>query len=581
MLAADCGSAVTTVVLIERVRGHYRFVARGEAASSHNTPDMDLSLGVRRAVRQIEYLVGRRLLTHDGGLITPRRPGGDGVDAFVLVASAAAPVRTALIGLTRNLSLASAERALVGTYAVVTGRTSAEDVQPGDGQEAPFQMLERAEPEAVVLCGGTDGGAQRAVLRMVDTLASYCRSRPAEARPAVVYAGNAQLVPEVARRLADSAELRITDNVQPTLNTGHPDGLRATMDAIYCERKLAGLPGMRQLQEWAAAALQPTARSYAQTIQYLAGRYQLRVIGCDLGSRSAVLAFANDRQSGCVLQPELGMGSNLSTALEKVVLERVLGWLPFAIEPGLARIILLSAGAYAQRISADAEGILLEQALACELLRQVATAARADCAWPASRTASWDLIVATGRAVTRAPHPAHVAWLLLNALEPVGVSKLAIDAGNVAGTLGALAGVHPLAAEEVLEYDAFLTLGTLVALAGRARPGEVALRMGIVFPDGRREQRTIRGGSLVTIPLGSAEHVRLELHPARGLDVGVGAPGQSAVVEAEGGTLGIVVDARGRPLALPDDTDVRRQFIQAWLSELGIAIHPIEATLAT
>ena len=580
VLAADCGSAVTTAALIERVRGHYRFVAHGEAASSYDDPDRDVSLGVRRAVRKIEYLVGRRLLTHEGDLITPRRQDGDGVDAFVLVASAAEPVRTALFGLTRHLSLASAERALASTYAVVTGCASADDEQLGGRQEALLQLLEQAEPEAIVLCGGIDGGAERAVLRSIDVVDRYCRAQPSGDRPIVVYAGNARLAPEVRRRLTDSAELRVAANVQPTLDSSYPNALRAILDAIYCERKLAALPGMRRLQEWANAPLLPTARSYAQTIHLLARRYQLRVIGCDLGSRSTTLILSNDLQSACALQPELGVGSSAPLALERVPLERVLAWLPFPIEPGLARVALVSAGGYAQRIAADAEGTLLEQAFACELLRQVASTARTGRDWPGVAAAPWDLIVAAGRTVTHAPHPAYVAWLLLNGLEPVGVSKLAIDAGNVAGMLGALANFHPAAAADVIEFDAFLTLGTLVALAGQVRPGEVALRLGIVFPDGRTEQHVIRGGSLVTILLDSAERVRLELHPARGLDVGIGAPGQSVTVEAEGGTLGIVVDARGRPLTLPADPGACRQLIEAWLSDLGIVIHPFEETLA-
>ena len=65
ILVADCGSTQTTVALIERVNGHHRLVARGNTISTHRTPWLDMSIGVQAAVRQIEGLVGRRLLAEE------------------------------------------------------------------------------------------------------------------------------------------------------------------------------------------------------------------------------------------------------------------------------------------------------------------------------------------------------------------------------------------------------------------------------------------------------------------------------------------------------------------------------------
>ena len=110
ILVADCGSTRTTVALIERVNGHHRLVARGETISTHLSPWLDATVAVRAVVRQIEGLVGRRLLDENGVLIRPRSQTGNGVDAFVVVSSAGAPLRVVLAGLTRSLSLASTQR---------------------------------------------------------------------------------------------------------------------------------------------------------------------------------------------------------------------------------------------------------------------------------------------------------------------------------------------------------------------------------------------------------------------------------------------------------------------------------------
>jgi len=38
----------------------------------------------------------------------------------------------------------------------------------------------------------------------------------------------------------------------------------------------------------------------------------------------------------------------------------------------------------------------------------------------------------------------------------------------------------------------------------------------------------------------------------------------------DGGVLGIIVDARGRPLSLPEEGEWRRAKIREWMGELGI-----------
>jgi hypothetical protein len=45
--------------------------------------------------------------------------------------------------------------------------------------------------------------------------------------------------------------------------------------------------------------------------------------------------------------------------------------------------------------------------------------------------------------------------------------------------------------------------------------------------------------------------------------------GQAGTTKVEGGLMGIIIDARGRPLPLPDDPDERREKMQRWLWDVG------------
>jgi hypothetical protein len=59
------------------------------------------------------------------------------------------------------------------------------------------------------------------------------------------------------------------------------------------------------------------------------------------------------------------------------------------------------------------------------------------------------------------------------------------------------------------------------------------------------------------------------IEPARGFDVGAG-PGKRHECEIRGGTVGIILDARGRPLALPEEKIQRQAMMQKWVRALEL-----------
>jgi hypothetical protein len=63
----------------------------------------------------------------------------------------------------------------------------------------------------------------------------------------------------------------------------------------------------------------------------------------------------------------------------------------------------------------------------------------------------------------------------------------------------------------------------------------------------------------------------LSLFPAPTIDVGLG-PGQHARASdpVEGGLLGLIVDARGRPLMLSPIDEERRERLRQWRQAMGI-----------
>jgi hypothetical protein len=61
----------------------------------------------------------------------------------------------------------------------------------------------------------------------------------------------------------------------------------------------------------------------------------------------------------------------------------------------------------------------------------------------------------------------------------------------------------------------------------------------------------------------------LTVRPESGFDVGFGGPGKAGALRVAGGALGVVLDARGRPLILPGDPAARQEQNHKWLTEVG------------
>ena len=75
-------------------------------------------------------------------------------------------------------------------------------------------------------------------------------------------------------------------------------------------------------------------------------------------------------------------------------------------------------------------------------------------------------------------------------------------------------------------------------------------------------------GVIQRFPLGLHEHALLEVRPSRAYDIGLGKSGVGGRSQIRGGSLGLIVDTRGRPLALPEDKRRRVKRLQQWLGSL-------------
>jgi hypothetical protein len=177
---------------------------------------------------------------------------------------------------------------------------------------------------------------------------------------------------------------------------------------------------------------------------------------------------------------------------------------------------------------------------------------------------SFEPIIASGATLAAAPERGQTLMMLLNALQPGGITTLALDQHDLAAALGAAAEFTPLLTVQAMDASNFANLCTVISPVGTAPIGTTILRLRIKYAEGNENTIDVKNGALEVIQIPFGQVVNIHLHPLHRFDVGMGGSGRGGSVKIMGGMMGLVVDARGRPLRLPEEPDRRRELIQKW-----------------
>jgi hypothetical protein len=76
-------------------------------------------------------------------------------------------------------------------------------------------------------------------------------------------------------------------------------------------------------------------------------------------------------------------------------------------------------------------------------------------------------------------------------------------------------------------------------------------------------------GDLRLFRLADGKKAEATIEPARGFDVGAGS-GKAVTRTVHGGTVGLILDARGRALEVTSDRAVMRPLVEKWVEALDL-----------
>jgi hypothetical protein len=444
--------------------------------------------------------------------------------------------------------------------------------------EEQIDSLVRLRPELILIAGGTDGGATRSVQRLMEIVGLACYLLPVDKRPALLFAGNQELAAEVKKSLQPlTSSLSISPNLRPGIDTEDLQPAQSALTQLYTQVRRSQMKGVEELNTWAGNTLMPTAYAEGRIIRFLSQVYDSSkgILGVDLGASAATVAAAFRGELTLGVYPQLGLGEGLVNLLRYTSLEDILKWIPLEIPAEAVRDYLYQKSIYPASLPATPEDLSIEQAVARQSLSVALNSAGKDFPRKVRRAAHgltpyFEPILAGGSVVTRAPTLGQSLLILLDAIQPVGITTVILDQNNLLPALGAAASRNSILPIQVLESGAFLGLATVVAPYVNARLGTPVLGARLMYQNGNESQIEVKQGSLEVMPLPAGQSGRLYLQPLHHADLGFG-PDRTREdgIPVAGTALGLVIDARGRPLRFPADDMRRREIIKKWQWTLG------------
>jgi hypothetical protein len=332
--------------------------------------------------------------------------------------------------------------------------------------------------------------------------------------------------------------------------------------------------GFSNIAVWTNGRIYPTAQAESNIIQFFSHAIgsQRGVLGVHVGSAStSIIAGFGDALSINV-RADIGVGVSAAAVLKEIPIDHFLRWVPFEMAPDDMRDFIYNKAAYPHTIPATVEDAHLENALTRQVLVTALRRARRD--WPprakgrAGQLPWFEIIFGTGAALTKVAQPGLAAQILLDALQPAGVTELILDPYHLGAALGGLAYLNPAAVVQLIGSGAFQSLGSAFSVLGTARAGETVCTASLKTASGEKRLE-IKFGTIEFLPLAANETGALTLRPRPGMDVGHGPGREIKNREVNGGLAGIIIDARGRPIVFPADPAQRRETVNQWLWKAG------------
>ncbi|MFP4456540.1 MAG: glutamate mutase L [Clostridia bacterium] len=614
VLAIDVGSTTTKAILFGPKENSLRLIDWTGAPTTVEKPHEDVLVGVRNAVQVLEKKTNRKLL-NNRNIIKPAKEN-IGVDFFVSTSSAGGGLQMLVTGVIKKMTAESAEKAALGAGAIVSQVLAIDD---GKTDLERLQTIQRLRPDMVLISGGIDGGNDLHVTSMAELISlANPESRLGDRfiLP-VVYAGNKEARGKVESFLSDVADVHHVENIRPVLERENLEPAGEKIQDLFLEHVMSHAPGYDKLIDLTENNIMPTPNAVGDLVKLIGEDNDINILAVDIGGATtdvfSSLVLAEQKRDDDYLERDmntiminpldidirrryhrsvdanLGMSYSIGNVLAETGGDNIARWLPFAADEAQLRDILSNKMIHPTILPQTKKALLIEHAVAREAIRLAVLRHKSIASGLSGvqtkrsieevfnqvgtggtliKDIDIDVIIGSGGVLSHTPDRKQALAIMLDAFEPQGVTELYVDSIFMMPHLGVMSSIMKENIFEILKKDCLIPLGTVIAPNGpAAKDGQELATLVIEFKDGRKVEESIIAGQLKSLPLDTGEEAIVEIKPAYNYDFGEGS-GKMVKSLLTGGTGGIIIDGRGRPIKFEKDSLKRSKQLKSWLHTL-------------
>lgn len=570
LLGLDIGNINTRASYFEILQEKYQLSAFGIASSTLGH-GLQPGSGAGAAMQNLQNQSEVHLLKPNGELIWPYYETGLGVDRIAVTISGGPQLKAVVLGVTQEGSM-KVGRALVESLPLSLAGSFG--LQALSDETGIIDTIAALQPEIVILSGGRNGGAERPIYRWVEVLALVCQILPKDVRLDVIYTGNALLEKSVKRHLEPLATLSVVPNIYPDHQESDLVPAQAALDKVILSRWQKSIPGFKDLVKRTNSFVGTKSFTLGRMARYLSEvntKTQKGVLAVDLGGGSTTIAAGLNGESGTNHQPAW---EGLPEGLDDDLAEYVRRWTAEPVTLAVVKNYLCNHALIPSFVPDDHQGLAISHAFARYRLHQANYRMLENFPWypyhaNVGLTGVFEPVIISGSIFSQAPTGGHSIMMILDGLQPLGVTTIVLDRYQILPLLGLIGAFEPVLPTHVLASNVFTSLGTVITAVADVPEDKLVLTVNVGIDNGKDYDVEILQGTLRRLVIPPDVTAELSLEPAVDTDIGFGGRGVGGRLKVPGGSMGVVIDARGRPLKLPEDDEMRIETLKRWLLLLG------------
>ncbi len=556
----------TKLYLFDVVDGRFHLLGTTEADTSQKPPFNDIREGFFTAIDQLQKITGRILLDEEMSLIVPSQEDGSGIDQVAITFGFLKQVSMLTVGLLDVISIDSLSKIINNTHLSHVDQIKLNDPRRLDDILSTFVS---SNPDIVMLAGGTDGGANKSVIRMLEIIQFCIQQLPNEKVPELIYAGNASISELIQEKTQGMSKLTIADNIRPALETENLIPALKVINEINGQLLAKKLPGFEYLYNYTKSTPTPTTQALGIITTFLSklsGDNNTNILAIDLNKE--VISFSGQYKNQLhSIASKNPIYWDFGKYLTNLNFDDFSRWMIVKNDDEFTRNYLWSKLIRPETVPEDVKGFSVELNLLREIIhRQYQNFKKAS----AISNNNWSQIVINGDQLSRIENNSEIALLLLDSIQPQGITNLFLDQQGILPILGSIALENPILPIQILEGTNISLIAKIISIQSRAKVGTPLIKIRIEYQDGTYIEDEIIKGTISKFSFSIGKIVKVFLEPISYIDMQQFGKNIEKGILVQGSQCGLIVDARGRPLHLETSKSKNLELISSWRRSMNI-----------